>query len=440
MTPIDVACLDFCIELLNQRIQVEDYECALVCALAVLGRGEGGWRNAESYPPILSKIMKIGRFMLVHKAMRLDPKASDMMHLLREHRMAGDWVVESPMDDPEYVYSGSPDEGYASEGFDLDSQESQGRHGNHGNHGNPGSYGSYENQESHNAVIHFSQVQHRHPQRSFREWLVAMVDKFMVRGTHGPMQWMLDLRTYGLKVHYSSTTPGHVGWMNHDQLLYKELDFTMGDFKGFVHGLVGATRHLLHDELLFGAEPGGPGVPVIPWREIRDDPTQQGHGWNFLQDPRTPWPVAGRQWMLDRVRTEPGLQRRLTEAHASRFRMGAIDSYLQRVVRFREKLCIAVHVSGGQPARAPELLSIRHCNTESGGHRNIFVEDGMVVFVTQYHKGFYASNDTKVIHRYLPREVGELVVWYLWLVLPFVERLEAYQQKMRQPEGGSNNW
>jgi hypothetical protein len=25
----------------------------------------------------------------------------------------------------------------------------------------------------------------------------------------------------------------------------------------------------------------------------------------------------------------------------------------------------------------------------------------------------------------LPREVGELVVWYLWLVLPFQQRLEA---------------
>ncbi|CAG8283084.1 unnamed protein product [Penicillium salamii] len=117
--------------------------------------------------------------------------------------------------------------------------------------------------------------------------------------------------------------------------------------------------------------------------------------------------------------------------------MAAIDSYLQRVVRFREKLCIALHVSGGQPARAPELLSIRHQNTDSGGHRNIFVEDRLVVFVTHYHKGFYASNDTKVIHRYLPQEVGELVVWYLWLVLPFVQRLEAYQRKVRGVEGHS---
>lgn len=75
-----------------------------------------------------------------------------------------------------------------------------------------------------------------------------------------------------------------------------------------------------------------------------------------------------------------------------------------------------------QPRQAPELLSIRYRNTE-GGHRNIFVKDGLIVFATKYHKGFYASNDAKIIHRYLPHAVGELVVWYLWLVLPFVERL-----------------
>ena len=47
------------------------------------------------------------------------------------------------------------------------------------------------------------------------------------------------------------------------------------------------------------------------------------------------------------------------------------------------------------------------------------------MFVTRYYKGYNVSGDVKIIHRYLPREVGELVVWYLWLVLPFQQRLEA---------------
>jgi hypothetical protein len=43
--------------------------------------------------------------------------------------------------------------------------------------------------------------------------------------------------------------------------------------------------------------------------------------------------------------------------------------------------------------------------------------------MTAYYKGFYTSNNVKIVHQYLPREVGELVVWYLWLVLPFVRQL-----------------
>jgi hypothetical protein len=50
-----------------------------------------------------------------------------------------------------------------------------------------------------------------------------------------------------------------------------------------------------------------------------------------------------------------------------------------------------------------------------------------VTAVTAYHKGFHASNDIKLIHRYMPRAVGELVVWYMWLVLPFTEQLTTWQ-------------
>lgn len=35
------------------------------------------------------------------------------------------------------------------------------------------------------------------------------------------------------------------------------------------------------------------------------------------------------------------------------------------------------------------------------------------------------SGDVKIIHGYLPREIGELLVLYLWLVLPFQQRMQA---------------
>ncbi|KAK0927437.1 anaphase-promoting complex subunit Cut9 [Friedmanniomyces endolithicus] len=62
---------------------------------------------------------------------------------------------------------------------------------------------------------------------------------------------------------------------------------------------------------------------------------------------------------------------------------------------------------------------------EARGQRGIFIEHGMVAFVTSYHKGYSASQRVRILHRYVPREVGELVVYYLWLVQPFVQCLQA---------------
>jgi hypothetical protein len=56
------------------------------------------------------------------------------------------------------------------------------------------------------------------------------------------------------------------------------------------------------------------------------------------------------------------------------------------------------HIAGGQLARGLEIMSIRHSNTVKGGHRNIFIKDGIVVFVTQYYKGYSVSGDVKIIH------------------------------------------
>lgn len=55
--------------------------------------------------------------------------------------------------------------------------------------------------------------------------------------------------------------------------------------------------------------------------------------------------------------------------------------------------------------------------------RNIFIENGLVSFVTCYHKGYSVQGSMRIIHRYLPKEVSELVVYYLWLVLPFSQQL-----------------
>jgi hypothetical protein len=56
------------------------------------------------------------------------------------------------------------------------------------------------------------------------------------------------------------------------------------------------------------------------------------------------------------------------------------------------------HITGGQLVRGPEIISVRHSNTVKGGHRNISIKNGIVAFVTRYHKGYNVSGDVKIIH------------------------------------------
>jgi hypothetical protein len=91
---------------------------------------------------------------------------------------------------------------------------------------------------------------------------------------------------------------------------------------------------------------------------------------------------------------------------------------------FRKHLLVAMHMTGGQPARGTEVVTTTYCNQPNGQSRGVFVEDGLLVYVTMYHKGIGHSGTATVIHRYLPQHVGELLFYYLWIVLPFWHQLE----------------
>jgi hypothetical protein len=50
---------------------------------------------------------------------------------------------------------------------------------------------------------------------------------------------------------------------------------------------------------------------------------------------------------------------------------------------------------------------------DSRAQRGVFLNDGIVEMVISYYKGFSFSKKVKIIHRYLPQEVGKLVVFFL---------------------------
>jgi hypothetical protein len=44
----------------------------------------------------------------------------------------------------------------------------------------------------------------------YLNWVKKIMDGFMIRGTHSPIQWILDLRTYEIKIHFNTTADGYI--------------------------------------------------------------------------------------------------------------------------------------------------------------------------------------------------------------------------------------
>ncbi|KAK5685703.1 hypothetical protein LTR17_027000, partial [Elasticomyces elasticus] len=233
----------------------------------------------------------------------------------------------------------------------------------------------------------------------------------------------------------------------------------MGDMRTIVHGLNESARETLVHNLMFieereRDEGGGEErredearLPALDLRQIYDNEAEVSEDYSFLDDVRNKFEVNGENWMWKRMFREIAIEKQfvigdLDEARERsdiQWSARGIERYVRVVARFKEELIALVHLTAGAPARGTELVTVRHRNgIEAKYQRGLFVEHGMVVFVTGYHKGFNASQTVKIIHRYVPREVGELVVYYLWLVEPFVRQLLIMARG--QEEFGTHLW
>ncbi len=98
-----------------------------------------------------------------------------------------------------------------------------------------------------------------------------------------------------------------------------------------------------------------------------------------------------------------------------------------------------MHITEGQLTQGSEITGLQHSNGVKEWWQNIFIKqntpfseesnwlnsEALVVFVTQYHKGYSISGKEKIIHHYLPHMVGKLYVYFNWLVQPFQKELNV---------------
>ena len=197
------------------------------------------------------------------------------------------------------------------------------------------------------------------------------------------------------------------------------------------------ASELLRDELLFGLDD----VPHYSIAPLVDSPTDLRPGQSFLDDFRNEL-HAVRDWLFERLQADLGLRHRFfqkkhghlsssstTSTQSFRPRQSKVNEYLLTVQRFIRLIGVLIYWTSGLPPRRKELLGLSWCNHETA--RNIYISNGMMVFITGYHKSSWRIG-YRPIARFLAPAVGDLLVRYLILVPAFVRFLSRCMQSSCQ--------
>jgi hypothetical protein len=208
-------CLRVCLQLLNQSMRTREYESFLICALVVLNVIEREFKTPQQYISLLSSMIKLSRYFVVRAAL---------------HGI----VADSPAStSPSFA-----DDSNASNASDA-SNDSR-----------------------------FSLVSDC--KRSFALFrLKSMSQRFLMRETHSSMKWMLNLRSYEMKIVFNTTQNGRMKW-NGDLILYREIQFIMIEFCTWIHGLLHEAQALCVNELLLQRTTRA-SIPGVDWDDLRDD-------------------------------------------------------------------------------------------------------------------------------------------------------------------------
>jgi len=262
--------------------------------------------------------------------------------------------------------------------------------------------------------------------------LRAYRDTWLVDGHPSPFNYMRQLLVYGMAAAKGAGGRPRIRWSADKKTMYFDgKPLAMVKFRDFITELIDIAEGLLCKELLFCKDLSW--VRELNLTKLEDDMNNQTTGFSFL-DERGNRLSGGRERVIMNLKQLP-VWETLTRIKDGRihFRPKEVVKYISRVEAFLEYLLILIHFTSGQPARGTELTTIRYQNVLQN-LRNIYIEDGQVMVVTEVHKSQAIMDAPRVISRFLPSRVGQLLVTYLADVLPF-RRMIDRESMASTPKG-----
>lgn len=247
---------------------------------------------------------------------------------------------------------------------------------------------------------------------------------FLCEGSYSVASTILTQLAYGQSINRVQPSESNIHWAaNRETVFYEGKGVAMAKVRDMYQELTIELEKLLY-ELLFHQH-----VPSVPLPQLVDcmGSAQQfrAQGYSFIDHPDNARWKKSWEFLWAHMLLEKGKWRLIEECRGSG--SGSVQlqwadqrckAYLARERQFLLKLMVAMHFTGGQPARSSELGSIKVQNSMVS-NRNIFVINGRVAVVTTYDKSLKRRGKVEYVFRCFPDRLSQVIAQYLVYVLPF---------------------
>ncbi|OBT70627.1 hypothetical protein VF21_10672, partial [Pseudogymnoascus sp. 05NY08] len=256
---------------------------------------------------------------------------------------------------------------------------------------------------------------------SVKDCIDMIRQKYLCLSSYTPTSSILSQLAMGRKLNKAYGRPPNIYWADEDTIVYRGMPIPLAKLQLLAKGVIAEAEEAL-DELTFG----GP-LPNIDLSLIADPLISTSDSCKSrysLFHNESIQKLKTLDLMLERSVNAPKDQRLYERGPngAINYNDRNVKNYLAKEKRGLRKLMVAMQVASGQPARKPELGSIK-IRASVYSVQNIQVINGRMAIITEYDKSRSIQGVSHYVVRFLPDQLGQVLMKYIAYIDPFARPL-----------------
>jgi superfamily II DNA helicase RecQ len=243
--------------------------------------------------------------------------------------------------------------------------------------------------------------------------------RYLQQTVETPVGEILRWRLLLFKISKESIGDHEASWDESEQVLtYEDTELHMDQIPTLLASEYQDCHRLLYDDLMMSQKT----ISHMNSSALKDGPNVDTIDWNFVQHRDNVNVLKGADTaLLSAIDHSKQLSHVFLSADTRApdgfvWRESALAGYEATVQQFLQRLCVLMHVSGGQPVRESEFFEMTWRNTQR--RRSITIRHDRVMVHVKFHKGQQQTGRYKENVRFLAHPVGELLLDYLVYVMP----------------------